>query len=248
MGDQPGQLPRRAQVLSTLIAANGCVVDSSPMYGTAEQVVGDALKASNSREMAFIATKVWTQGREQGIAQMERSMALLYTSHIELMQIHNLLDWRTHLRTLTEWKEAGRISYIGATHYAEEGHAALEEIMRTQPIDFVQFNYSVASRQAERRLLALATERGIAVIINLPFGGGRLLQTLHKRRLPEWAAQIGCTSWGQLMLKFVLSQPAVTCVIPGTSSPDHMSENAAAGWGVPPEPDFWKNRMNVFAV
>jgi aryl-alcohol dehydrogenase-like predicted oxidoreductase len=244
----PGEKPQRGEVLASLFGSAGRVIDSSPMYGSAEQVVGDLLHESGSRDKAFLATKVWTTGKQAGIAQMERSMALLRTGHIELMQVHNLVDWRTHLATLRAWKEEGRISYIGVTHYTEAGHPELEQVMRTEPLDFAQFNYSIASRGAEKRLLPLAAERGIAVLVNLPLGGGKALNALRHKALPGWAAEIGCTSWNQVLLKFVLSHPAVTCTIPGTSRPEHMRQNALAGTGELPGPEFWKARSADLAV
>lgn len=243
VGSKPQALPQRGEVLAALSEGGGSVVDSSPMYGSAEQVVGDLLQASGQRDKAFLATKVWTTGKQAGIEQMERSMALLRTGRIDLMQVHNLQDWRTHLATLRAWKAEGRISYIGVTHYTEAAHPELEEVMRAEPLDFVQFNYSVAGRNAEQRLLPLAAERGMAVLVNLPFGGGKVLRLLRQKSLPGWAAEIGCSSWNQVLLKFVLSQPAVTCVIPGTSSPDHMRDNTRAGIGELPGPGFWKTRM-----
>jgi aryl-alcohol dehydrogenase-like predicted oxidoreductase len=243
VGASPAEKPQRGEVLAALFEAGGRVVDSSPMYGTAEQVVGELLHASDSHAKAFLATKVWTTGKQAGIDQMERSMALLRTRHIDLMQVHNLVDWRTHLATLRDWKAQGRISYVGVTHYNESGYPELEEVMRSEPLDFVQFNYSVASRRAEQRLLPLAAERGVAVLVNLPFGGGKVLRALRQRPLPAWAGDIGCTSWNQLLLKFVLSQPAVTCAIPGTSNPQHMRDNAAAGKGEIPGAEFWKPRL-----
>ena len=243
IGSKPHEKPQRSQVLSALFDSGGSVVDSSPMYGSAEQVVGQLLEQAASRKRTFLATKVWTSGQRAGIEQMQRSMALLRADHIDLMQVHNLQDWRTHLPTLRDWKAAGRISYIGMTHYTDSAHAELEQVMRTEPLDFVQFNYSIANRHAEERLLPLAAERGIAVLINLPFGGGRVLTALRSQPLPGWAQEVGCASWNQLLLKFVLSQPAVTCVIPGTSNPDHMRDNAAAGAGPLPDAGFWKPRL-----
>ncbi len=243
VGSRPAELPQRAEVLAALFAAGGSVVDSSPMYGSSEQVAGELLERSGTRGQAFVATKVWTSGREAGIAQMERSMALLRTRHIDLMQVHNLLDWRTHLGTLREWKDQGRISYLGVTHYQDAAHGELEAVMRAEVLDFVQFNYSITDRAAEQRLLPLAAERGIAVLVNLPFGGGQLLRSLREQPLPAWAGDIGCASWNQLLLKFVLSQPAVTCVIPGTSTPEHMRDNAAAGTGDLPGPEFWRSHI-----
>jgi aryl-alcohol dehydrogenase-like predicted oxidoreductase len=243
VGSRPGELPQRGQVLAELFAGDGRVIDSSPMYGSAEQVVGDLLHAADARAKAFVATKVWTTGKQAGIAQMNRSMALLRCDAVDLMQVHNLEDWKTHLPTLREWKARRRIGYIGVTHYAESAHPDLERVMRTEPLDFVQFNYSAASRGAEQRLLPLAAEKSIAVLVNLPFGGGALLRALHEKPLPGWAREIGCTSWSQVLLKFVLAQPAVTCVIPGTSSPAHMRGNALAGHGELPPPSFWARRV-----
>lgn len=248
VGSRPAELPQRAEVLAALFAAGGSVVDSSPMYGSAEQVAGELLEGSGARRQAFVATKVWTSGRDAGIAQMERSMALLRTPHIDLMQVHNLLDWRTHLATLREWKARGRISHVGVTHYTDAAHGELEAVMRAEVLDFVQFNYSMTDRAAEQRLLPLAAERGIAVLVNLPFGGGQLLRRLRQQPMPAWAAGIGCASWNQLLLKFVLSQPAVTCVIPGTSSPDHMRDNAGAGTGDLPGPGFWQPRLGELGL
>ena len=248
VGSKPLDMPQRGEVLAALFETGGSVVDSSPMYGSAEQVVGDVLQSRGSRNRAFLATKVRTSGRQAGIEQMNRSMTLLRTRHIELMQIHNLQDWRTHLPTLREWKAQGRISYVGVTHYTEAAHPELEQVMRTEPLDFVQFNYSVASRGAEQRLLPLAAELGIAVLINLPFGGGKLLRGLREKPLPGWALEVGCTQWNQVLLKFVLSQPAVTCVIPGTSSPLHMRDNAMAGKGPLPGPEFWKSKLAELGV
>lgn len=220
-----------AEVLRILFEAGGSVIDSSPMYGRAEAVVGDLLAAMRARDKAFLATKVWTRGRAAGIEQMERSMALLKADRIELMQVHNLVDWRTHLETLRAWKAAGRVTYIGVTHYTASAYDELEAVMRAETLDFVQLNYALDDRAAERRLLPLAADRGIAVLVNQPFGGGDLLRRLRGRPLPSWAAEIGCDSWAQILLKYVLGHPAVTCVIPGTSRPGHMRDNARAGFG-----------------
>jgi aryl-alcohol dehydrogenase-like predicted oxidoreductase len=248
VGGQPQALPQRSEVLRSLFDGGGSVVDSSPMYGSAEDVVGRLLQERDWRPKAFLATKVWTSGQRAGVEQMERSMQLLRTDRIDLMQVHNLVDWRTHLRTLREWKAQGRIDYIGVTHYTESAYAELEQVMRSEPLDFVQFNYSISRRSAEERLLPLAAERGIAVIVNLPFGAGKALRARSNEPLPAWAAEIGCSSWSQVMLKFVLSQPAVTCVIPGTSSPQHMHDNALAGSGVIPPPGFWKDKLATLGV
>jgi diketogulonate reductase-like aldo/keto reductase len=230
-----GARGRLSQVLDALFAAGGTVIDSSPMYGRAEAVAGELLAQSSAHAKTFIATKVWTRGRDAGIAQMQNSFKLLQTDRIDLMQVHNLLDWKIHLPVLREWKQAGRIRYLGITHYTESAFADLEAVMRAEPLDFVQLNYSAVDRAAERRLLPLAAERGIAVIANYPLASGSALRAVVKRPLPDWAAEIDCTSWAQLLLKFVVSHPAMTCAIPGTGSPDHMADNARAGAGRMPD-------------
>lgn len=227
-------------VLDALFAAGGKLIDSSPMYGRAEAVTGDLLAARGQRDQAFLATKVWTSGREAGIAQMEQSFQRLRTARIDLLQVHNLVDWRTHLATLRDWKAQGRVRYIGITHYTASAYAEVEAVLRAEPLDFLQINYSADARQAEERLLPLAAERGVAVIANMPFGGGGLLRRLRAQPLPGWANEIGCASWAQLLLKFVLSHPAVTCTIPGTSRPEHMADNAAAAAGAFPDAAFWQ--------
>jgi len=243
VGRRPLEIDQRGKVLDALFDAGGSVIDSSPMYGSAEEVVGELLGRRTEREQAFIATKVWTTGKRAGIEQMERSMRLLQRKQIDLMQVHNLVDWQTHLATLREWKAQKRISYIGVTHYTESGYAELENVMESEPLDFVQFNYSAAARSAEQRLLPLAAQRGLAVLVNLPLGGGKLLKSLSTKPLPKWAREIGCESWNQVLLKFALSHPAVTCAIPGTSRPDHMRENAEAGEGDLPERSWWNDKL-----
>ena len=227
-----------ALVLETLFAGGGSVVDSSPMYGRAEGVAGDLLAAAKTRDKAFIATKVWTRGRAEGVAQMERSFALFKTDKIDLMQVHNLLDCETHLQTLRGWKAEGRIGFIGVTHYTSSAYGELEAVLRKEKLDFVQLNYAMDDRAAEKVLLPLAADRGIAVLVNRPFGGGGLLRTLKGRALPVWAAEIGCNSWAQILLKFIVSHPAVTCAIPGTAKPEHMLDNLDAGRGVMPDAGF----------
>lgn len=237
-----------AEVLRILFDAGGSVVDSSPMYGRAEEVAGDLLQAAGTRDRAFIATKVWTRGKAQGVAQMERSLALLRTDHVELMQVHNLLDWKPHLATLRGWKREGRIGYLGVTHYTPSAYEDLEAVMRAEPLDFVQLNYAIDDRAAEERLLPLAADRGIAILVNQPFGGGGLLRSLLPRPLPPWAGEIGCSSWAQILLKFVLGHPAVTCVIPGTSRPQHMRDNARAGFGEMPDAAFRRKMTASLAL
>jgi len=222
------------EVLATLFTAGGRVIDSSPMYGKSEGVVGHLLAAMPEAPRPFIATKVWTSGSDQGIAEMERSEQLM-GGRLDLIQVHNLLDWRTHLKTLQAWKAAGRIRYIGITHYTPSAHAELESVMLAAPWDFVQLNYSLEDRAAEARLLPLAAERGMAVLVNRPLGGGGLIRRFAKAPLPTWAAEQRYGSWAELLLKFILGNPAVTCVIPGTGSAQHMREFIKAGEG--PLPD-----------
>lgn len=248
VGAKPEDRAPLAEVLRLLFAAGGTVIDTSPMYGSAEAVVGDLLSATAARSRAFIATKVWTTGRDTGVAQMRKSMGLLKTDRIDLMQIHNLVDWRAHLPTLRAWKAEGRIRYLGITHYTQSAHDELESVMRSEKWDFVQINYALDDRAVERRLLPLAAERGIAVIVNQPFGGGGLLRKLLGRKLPDWASEIGVTSWAQLLLKFVLANPAVTCVIPGTGKPEHMADNLQAGFGVYPDAALLRKMIAEIAV
>lgn len=218
-------------VLHSLFSLGGSVLDTSPMYGRAEEVAGKLLAAQGARKSAFVATKVWTEGRAAGIDQMNRSMKLLQCERIDLMQVHNLVDWRTHLATLREWKEEGLIRYLGITHYSSRAYEEMEKIMRAEALDFVQLNYSLDDREAERRLLPLAAERGMAALVNLPFGQGRLFKTLRGKPVPPWMLETGCETWSQVLLKFTLAHKAVTCVIPGTGNPDHMAENCRAGVG-----------------
>ncbi|GLZ88809.1 aldo/keto reductase [Metapseudomonas resinovorans] len=219
------------KVLEELFAGGGSVIDSSPMYGQAEEVVGGLLNELKAHDRAFVATKVWTQGRQHGVEQMQHSMRLLQRQRIDLMQVHNLVDWQEHLKTLRQWKEEGRIRYLGVTHYTSSAYDQLEKVLRAEQLDFLQVDYALDDRDAEERILPLARERGTAVLINRPFGGGNLLRNLLQQPVPEWAAEYDCTSWSQLLLKFCLSHPAVTCVIPGTGNPRHMLDNLHAGRG-----------------
>lgn len=237
-----------ATVLKALFEAGGRVVDSSPMYGRAEETTGELLAAGGHTGQAFVATKVWTEGRAAGIRQMQRSMQLLRTPRIDLMQIHNLVDWRSHLATLRAWQSEGRIRYLGITHYSAAAHAEVEAVLRAERLDFLQINYAADDRAAAQRLLPLAAERGVAVIVNMPFGGGGLLRRLQGQPLPAWAGEIGCASWAQVLLKFVLGHPAVTCTIPGTRRAAHMAENAAAGTGPLPGPDYWRDKDAAFTA
>jgi diketogulonate reductase-like aldo/keto reductase len=235
VGDAASERAPLRDVLQRFVDLGGRVIDSSPMYGAAESVLGDLAAALGITERLFVATKVWTSGREAGIAQMEQSMRRLRVRRLDLMQIHNLLDWRTHLRTLRLWKEAGRIRYLGVTHYTSSAYDELERVLRAEPLDFVQVNYSLGEREAERRILPLAHERGVAVLVNRPFSEGGLFQRVRGHAVPGWAGEIGCESWAQLFLKWILAHPAVTCVIPATSRPQHLVDNMAAGLGALPD-------------
>jgi diketogulonate reductase-like aldo/keto reductase len=224
------------EVLRLFSETGGRIIDTSPMYGRAEAVSGDLVAELQARPRVFFATKVWTTGRESGIAQMRRSAELLKSDVIDLMQIHNLLDWRTHLATLRRMKEEGRIRYIGITHYTESALAELARILESEPgIDFVQCAYSLGTRGAETRLLPVAAERRVAVIVNRPFEDGDLFRRVRGRPLPEWAGEFDCASWAQLFLKYVIAEPAVTCAIPATSNPRHMEDDLKAGFGRLPD-------------
>ena len=223
------------EVLKTLLGKGGSVVDSSPMYGSSEKVVGDLSTELNLNAKLFIATKVWTNGKDEGIAQMNRSFSLLQRKQLDLMQIHNLVDWQIHLKTLRHWKEQGRIRYLGITHYTESAYSTIEDILKNNAVDFLQINYSMLSRTAEERLFPLAKEKGVAIVINQPFEEGALFQRVKGKTLPTWASDFDCGSWGQFFLKFILSNSAVTCVIPGTSKPHHMADNAGAAFGKLPD-------------
>jgi diketogulonate reductase-like aldo/keto reductase len=201
------------------------------MYGRAEAVVGDLVAALGIREHLFLATKVWTSGRREGIAGMEESMRRMRADPIDLMQVHNLVDTRPHLATMREWKAGSRIRYIGVTHYTDASHDEIARLIAAEPLDFIQVNYSAAERNAERRLLPLAAERGVAVIANRPLASGELLRHLRGRPLPGWVTEAGCRSWAEALLKFAVSHPAVTCVIPATSKVEHLRENMRAGVG-----------------
>jgi diketogulonate reductase-like aldo/keto reductase len=222
-------------VLRRFVELGGKVIDSSPMYGAAEAVVGDVGSELGILDRLFLATKVWTSGRQAGIAQMEQSFRRMRARRVDLMQIHNLLDWQTQLRTLRDWKAAGRIRYLGVTHYLSSAYDELERVLRGEPLDFVQINYSLGERESERRILPLARERGVAVIVNRPFAEGALFPRVRGKPLPPWAAEIDCESWAQLFLKWILAHPAVTCVIPGTGKPEHLLDNMKAGAGRLPD-------------
>jgi diketogulonate reductase-like aldo/keto reductase len=234
--DEPARAPLK-EVLQRLVTAGGRMIDTSPMYGRAESVTGDLVAELGLRPRVFLATKVWTSGHEQGIAQMRRSAERLKSPVLDLIQIHNLVDWRTHLASLRQMKAAGQVRYIGITHYTTGALAELARILDSEPgIDFVQFGYSLATRDAETRLLPTAAARGVATIVNQPFETGDMFRRARGRPVPEWAAEFDCTSWAQLFLKYILAEPAVTCAIPATANPEHMADDLKAGLGRLPDP------------
>lgn len=235
VGDDPQARAALLPVLRAFFDNGGALIDSSPMYGSSEQVTGDLLRQIANKDALFAATKVWTWGRQNGIEQMQRSMQRMGVEVFDLLQIHNLRDWQVHLETLQEWKRQGRVRYIGITTSHGRFHQELESILDIEPFDFVQFSYSIGERTVEQRLLPLAAERGIATLINRPFARGELFARVKGKPLPDWAAEFDCASWAQFFLKFVVSHPAVTCAIPATSKLDHMVDNMGAGFG--PMPD-----------
>jgi diketogulonate reductase-like aldo/keto reductase len=241
----PENRTQLTDVLSLFVKDGGKVVDSSPMYGRAEGVIGELAANLHLRDSLFIATKVWTAGKEAGIAMMERSMERFRTKRIDLMQVHNLLDVETQMPSLREWKTKGRIRYTGITHSQARGFYEVEKNMRSQKPDFVQINYSIMEPEAAQRILPLAQELRMAVIINRPFGGGGLFGRVAAKSLPPSASEIDCRSWAQFFLKWIVAHPAVTCVIPATNNPQHMEDNMAAGVGRLPDAKM-RQRMVEF--
>ena len=237
-----------AQVLKILLEAGGSLLDTSPMYGRAEGVSGELVEAAGARARMFLATKVWTTGKAEGLRQIEDSMRLLKTGVLDLVQVHNLVDLATQLANVRALKEAGKLRYTGATHSSVAAHAELERVIGREALDFVQFNYSIVTRDAEQRLLPLAAERKVAVLVNRPYENGALFARVRGKPLPEWAAEFDCTSWGQYFLKFILAHPAVNCVIPATAKPKHMLDNAAAGHGRLPDQPMREKMAAYFAA
>lgn len=223
------------EVLARFVKAGGQMVDSSPMYGNAESVVGELATDPGVEKSLFLATKVWTSGRDAGLRQMEESMRRLRTKRIDLMQVHNLVDVQTQLKTLREWKAQGKIRYLGITHYHEGAYAELERLIKSEQLDFAQFNYNIATTAAEERLLPVCAEYKTAVIVNKPFEEGALFRQVKGRALPEWAKEFDCDSWARFFLKFILSHPAVTCAIPATRNADYLADNMGAALGRLPD-------------
>ncbi len=235
VGVAPVERAPLVDVLRELTAAGGSVVDTSPMYGRSEGVLGDLIEELALRPRLWIATKVWTRGREAGEQQIGASMHELGVSRLELLQIHNLLDWQVHMPTLRALREAGKVKYVGITHYRADAHADLERVLSAEKFDFVQFNYSLAEREAEKRLLPFCRDHGVSVLVNRPFADGAMFQRVRDKPLPPIARELGIASWGQFFLKWIVGHPAVTCVIPATSKPKHMLDNCRAGFGVIPD-------------
>ena len=236
----------RARLRDVLKLLKGNVVDSSPMYGSSESVAGDLIAELGTRDQLFMATKVWTSGRAEGIAQMETSFKRLRVERMDLMQIHNLVDVETHTRTLLEMKSRNTIRYLGITHYTSSAYAEVERWLKTRQYDFLQINYSLGERAAENRLLPLAKDLNVAVIANRPFAEGSLFRTTKNKSLPPWAAELGIASWAQYFLKWIVSHPAVTCAIPGTGNPRHMQDNLRAGVGKLPNAEQRRKMAEYF--
>jgi diketogulonate reductase-like aldo/keto reductase len=246
VGNNSYERAARAKVLRAFFDNGGALIDSSPMYGSAEEVIGEGLKTIKNKEKLFAATKVWILGKRSGIRQMETSQQLWGVKRFDLMQIHNMLDWETHWETLREWKVEGSVRYVGITTSHGRRHEDLAKAMAKTPFDFVQFTYNLEDREVEQRLLPLAQERGMAVLINRPFDGGSLFRWVRGKPLPPWAAEFDCTNWAQYFLKFIVSHPAVTCAIPATSKVDHMLENMGAGFGRLPDAAMRKRMIEYF--
>ena len=238
------EIAARKEIIDQLVARGGSLIDSSPMYNRSEKIVGDIITASGNRSDLFLATKVWTNGRSRGESQMRESIDLMNAGVIDLMQVHNLRDVAVHMATIREWQQEGRIRYNGITHYSASAHRSMESAMREYRPQFIQINYSLGEREADKRVLPLAQELGIAVLINRPFMEGRLFSAVRGRELPEWATDFA-RSWAQFFLKFIVSHPAVTCVIPATSKPNHMADNLGAGFGMLPDASI-RQKMSAF--
>lgn len=245
VGNSENELNPLREVLSKMIEYGGKVIDSSPMYGKSEEVIGILTSEMKNADEFFYATKVWTSGEQAGIKQMQNSMERMKRKKIDLMQIHNIVDWKTHIKTMRKWKEEGKIKYIGITHYQESMHDDLEEIIKSEKLDFVQFNYSIRVRNAERSLLNTALDKGVAVIINEPFDKASLFKLTKGKQLPGWASDYDINSWAQFFLKYIISHPAVTCVIPGTSNPKHVVDNMQAGYGKMPDENVRKKMVSL---
>ena len=237
----------RKEIVKALLDHGGNLIDTSPMYGRAEEVTGKIAQDLKINDRLFLATKVWIEGKEAGEIQMNASSKKLNKAVIDLMQIHNLLDWKTHIKTLYEWKEQGKINYIGISHFRSNAFSQIEKIITKERIDFAQFNYSLEEREAEKRLLPLCREKGVATLINRPFMRGKLFKAVARKKLPSWTYEYNVNTWSQFFLKFILANQAVTTVIPATSNPAHMIDNLIGGIGPIPEVGLQKKMVEVVA-
>jgi diketogulonate reductase-like aldo/keto reductase len=245
VGESPNERTPLKEVLARFVQLGGKVIDTSPMYGRAEAVLGDLTSQLHLRDALFLATKVWTSGKQAGIDSMQRSFERLRVQRLDLMQVHNLVDVETQLATMRAWKEQGRLRYLGITHYVDSAFPEVEKIIRREQLDFVQINYSIIDRKADERLLPLARDRGLAVLINRPFASGSLFSRLRAKPLPEWAADFDCKSWAQFLLKWILGNGIVTCAIPATGNVRHLEDNMTAGRGALPDE---KTRQRMVAA
>jgi len=244
--DDPESMANLTAVMRAFLDGNGTVIDSSPMYGKAESRVGDVLRTLQPTPDVFAATKVWTRGKDKGIAQMQESARRMNVERFDLIAVHNLQDWQTHLATLRQWKEEGKVRYVGITTSHGRDHDEFIEVMKSEPLDFVQFSYNIEDRVAEETLLPLAADRGIATMINRPYQRGSLFGTARGHELPPLAAELDCASWGQFFLKFILGHPAVTCIIPATSKVEHMNDNMGANVGRVPDAAQRAEMLRIF--
>ncbi len=241
----PANEKQLGDVLSLFVKLGGRVIDSSPMYGRSEEVIGTLGAKLGITEKLFLATKVWTQGKQAGKESMERSLRRFRVKRVDLMQVHNLVDLSTQLATMRDWKAQGRLKYIGVTHYNSGAFDDVEKVLKSEKLDFLQINYSIGEREAGERILPLAQEKGVAVLINRPFGGGDLFSRVRSKPLPDWAEEMGCKSWAQVLLKWIVAHPAVTCAIPATDKVAHMEDNMGGGRGPLPD-DKMRRRMVEF--
>lgn len=246
VGNNTSDRANLKKVLQTFVSKGGSLIDSSPMYGTSEEVVGDLAADLGELSALFMATKVWTRGKDAGIRQMEQSMREMRRTPMDLMQVHNLLDLQTHLHTLRRWKAEGKIRYLGITHYTDSAHDDLERLIKSEDLDFIQINYSINARHADQRLLPVARDHGVGVLINRPYSGGSLFRQVKNRKLPDWAADYDISSWGQYFLKFIVSHPAVSCAIPATSKVHHMEDNMGAAYGRLPDEKARQEMVKYF--
>ena len=247
VGASVSKRERLKNVVKILVEKKGSIIDSSPMYGTSEQVVGELCEELKIRQELFFATKVWTSGRQNGVEQMNDSFSKMRTKTMNLMQVHNLVDAESHISTLKEWQRSGKIKYWGVTHYLESAIPSLIATIKKHKPDFIQFSYSIRNREAEKQLLPLCKDEGIAVIINRPFDGGSLFDSIKGQKLPAWAADYDIKTWAQFFLKFIISHAAVTAAIPGTSNPIHMDDNILAAYGKLPDTVARNKMADLFA-